>query len=129
MSSICRAIIREHNFLPINRKTFAFYLRKWQICLFADRNARFGPVPTGIVPGGCDALHTPCRYGPDNNLIYSEWGQTFLSFHRGALQQSLRSTGISINFLVCSDSLLVGIYLGSQSQCQKSSTRPFPLTF
>ena len=49
MSSICRLIVREHSLLPIITKTFAFYRRKSQVCLFADRNARFGPVPTEIV--------------------------------------------------------------------------------
>ena len=54
-------------FSPINTKTFAFYRRKLQACLFVDRNARFGPVPTGIVPGGCVNYHTPCRHGPGRN--------------------------------------------------------------
>ena len=61
--SISRLIIREHSFLPINRKTFAFYRRKRQVCLFADRNARFGPVPTGIVPGGVTPPHPPVGTG------------------------------------------------------------------
>ena len=52
MSSICRLIVWENSFLRINTKSFAFYRRKRQVCLFADRNARFGPVPAEIVPGG-----------------------------------------------------------------------------
>ena len=59
MLSICRLIVREHSILPINTKTFAFYRRKLQVCLFADRNTRFGPVPTEIVPGGFETPHTP----------------------------------------------------------------------
>ena len=46
MSSICRLIVWEHSFLPIKTKTFAFYPRKLNVCLFAERNARFGPDPT-----------------------------------------------------------------------------------
>ena len=59
MSSICKLIVREHCVLLISTKTFAFYRRKGQVCLFADRNAKFGPVLTEIVPGGCDTPHTP----------------------------------------------------------------------
>ena len=63
MSSICRLIVRENSFLPITKKTFAFYRRKRQVCLFADRNARFGPVLTDIVPGGCDTPYPPVGSG------------------------------------------------------------------
>ena len=56
MSSMCRLIVREHSFLPISRKAFAFYRHKRQVCLFVNRIARFGPVPTEIVPGGCGML-------------------------------------------------------------------------
>ena len=72
MSSIYRLIIRKHSVLPINTKNFAFYLRKLQVCLFADRNVRFGPVPTGIVPVGCDTPTPPCKYGPALNAVKFE---------------------------------------------------------
>ena len=63
MPSICKLIVREHSVLPINTKTVAFYRRKWQVCLFADRNARFGPVPTEIVPGDVTPPHPPVGTG------------------------------------------------------------------
>ena len=63
MSTIYQLIAREHGVLPINTKNLAFYRRKWQVCLFADRNARFGPVPTEIVPGGVTPPHPPVGTG------------------------------------------------------------------
>ena len=63
MSSICRLIVREHSLLPINTKTSTFYRCKGQVCLFADRNARFGPLSIESVPGGVTPP-PPCRYGP-----------------------------------------------------------------
>ena len=90
MSSVCRLIVREHSFLPVYTKTFAFYQRKCQVCLFADRNARFGPVPTEIVPGGVKSPTPTCRCGPgrESSWYFKLLYILFFSLFKSSLQIS-----------------------------------------